>query len=139
MWPLLRTFLPVDSMRPQVQAYSARLVAFAVAGVLGLIAFLYFLDAAWRGMLQVMPGWAASLVVGACLVIAAGLVSLIGVTVAKRHERRARLLAQAAPPPAAQFATIATPLAMRVLQHPRALVLGGLLAGAAMELFRKRR
>ncbi|WP_035484591.1 phage holin family protein [Geminicoccus roseus] len=138
MWPLLRTVLPVDILRPQVRALTTRLGAYAVAGLLGLIAFLYFLDAARLGMLGVMPAWAASLVVGAILVIAAALVGLIGAVVARRAERRARMLALAAPPPSMQMATLATPLVMKVLRHPRQIVLLSLVAGAAMEFFRKR-
>jgi hypothetical protein len=138
MWPLLRTVLPVDVLRPQARALTARLVTFAIAGLLGLIALLYLLEAARLGMLEVMPLWAASLVLGACLVIVAGIVVLIGMTVARRHERQARALALAAPPPAMQMASLATPLVMKILRHPRQLVLWSLVAGAAMELFRRR-
>jgi hypothetical protein len=138
MWPLLRTVLPVDVLRPQARALTARLVTFAIAGLLGLIALLYLLEAARLGMLEVMPLWAASLVLGACLVIVAGIVVLIGMTVARRHERQARALALAAPPPAMQMASLATPLVMKILRLPRQLVLWSLVAGAAMELFRRR-
>jgi uncharacterized membrane protein len=138
MWPLLRTVLPVDVLRPQARALTARLVTFAIAGLLGLIALLYLLEAARLGMLEVMPLWAASLVLGACLVIVAGIVVLVGMTVARRHERQARALALAAPPPAMQMASLATPLVMKILRHPRQLVLWSLVAGAAMELFRRR-
>lgn len=138
MLSLLRTFLPVDMIRPQTRAITARLGAFAGAGILALIAVFYLLDAARLGMIQVMPAWAASLVVGACLVILSGLVALIGVMVARGHERRARALALMAPPPSAQLATLATPLVMGVLRHPRKIVLFSLIAGAAMEFFRKR-
>jgi uncharacterized membrane protein len=138
MWPLLRTVLPVDVLRPQARALTARLVTFAIAGLLGLMALLYLLEAARLGMLEVMPLWAASLVLGACLVIVAGIVVLVGMTVARRHERQARALALAAPPPAMQMASLATPLVMKILRHPRQLVLWSLVAGAAMELFRRR-
>jgi hypothetical protein len=138
MWPLLRTVLPVDVLRPQARALTARLVTFAIAGLLGLFALLYLLEAARLGMLEVMPLWAASLVLGACLVIVAGIVVLVGMTVARRHERQARALALAAPPPAMQMASLATPLVMKILRHPRQLVLWSLVAGAAMELFRRR-
>jgi len=117
---------------------AARVCTLAVAGLLGLIALFYLLEAARLGMLEVMPLWAASLVVGACLVIAAGIVILVGMAVARRHEQRARALALATPPPALQMASLATPLVMKVLSHPRQLVLWSLVAGAAMELFRKR-
>jgi len=138
MWPLLRTFLPVDVLRPQARALTARLGAFALAGVLGLIALFYLLDAARLGMIQAMPGWAASLVIGACLVIVAGIVCLIGVTIARRHERAARAIAFAAPSPPMQLAAVATPLVMRVLRHPRQIILVSLVAGALTELLRKR-
>ena len=138
MWPLLRSFLPVDVLRPQARALTARLGADALAGRLGLIALFYLRDAARLGMVQVMPGWAASLVIGASLVIVAGIVCLIGTIVARRHDRRARTLAFAAPSPPMQMASIATPLVMRVLRHPRQIVLVSLVAGALTELLRKR-
>ena len=138
MWPLLRTFLPMDVIRPQARALTARLGAFALAGLLGIVALFYLLDAALLGMMRVMPAWAASLVIAACLVILAVIVALLGIATGKRHERRARTLAAAAPPPPMQLAAVATPLVMRVLQHPGKLVLAGLAAGALTELLRKR-
>jgi hypothetical protein len=138
MWPLLRTFLPVDVLRPQARALTTRLVTFGIAGFLGIVALFYFLDAALLGMIQVMPAWAASLVLGACLVIVAAIVVLIGISIGNREERRARALAAATPPPAMQLAAVATPIVMQVLRHPGKLVLAGLAAGALTELLRKR-
>ena len=138
MWPLLRTFLPVDVMRPQARALAARLGAFAVAGFLCVVALFYLLHAAFLGMVPVMPAWAASLVIGAALIIVAAIVALAGHAAARRHERKARLLALATPSASLQLASLATPFVMRVLRHPRQIILISLVAGALTELLRKR-
>ena len=139
MWPLLRTIVPVDRLRLQAGAATTRLMAFAIAALLGLLALLYLLDAVHLALLRVMPGWQASLAVGGGLILIAGLVALAGVMAARKRERRVRYLVPAPPPPETQLAAIATPVVMSVLRHPRQIVLFSLLAGAALELFSRRR
>ena len=138
MWSFLRSVLPVDTIRLQAGAASTRLITFSIAGLFGLIALLYMLDAARLALLRTMPGWAASLVVGAGLLLVATVTALIGILIARRKERRARLIALATPAPSMQLAALTTPLVTGILRHPRQLVLLSLVAGAVMELTRKR-
>ncbi len=51
---------------------------FSVAGVLGLFALATFIAAAVAGLSLVLDVWAAALIVGAVLLVAAGIAALVG-------------------------------------------------------------
>ena len=142
MWSLVRSFLPVDLVRAKIDANIVRIVVYAVAGLLGLIALLYLLESARYGLMLHYPAWLAALIVGGGLIVVAGLIVWIGLAVASRRERRLMLQVPAAPPmivPAARLAGSAAPVAGGILaRYPRQLVVIGLVAGALMEMTRKR-
>lgn len=52
--------------------------AFGAAGVLALYAVLFLLAAAALGLALVVPGWAAALIVGVVVLIAAGVAAVVG-------------------------------------------------------------
>ncbi|GAB3261723.1 phage holin family protein [Alteromonas gracilis] len=52
--------------------------AFGAAGVLALYAVLFLLTAAALGLALVVPGWAAALIVGVAVLVAAGVAAMVG-------------------------------------------------------------
>lgn len=52
--------------------------AFGAAGVLALYAVLFLLAAAALGLALVVPGWAAALIVGVVVLVAAGVAAMVG-------------------------------------------------------------
>lgn len=52
--------------------------AFGAAGVLALYAVLFLLTAAALALALVLPGWAAALIVGVVVLVAAGVAAMVG-------------------------------------------------------------
>lgn len=128
-----------DGIKSRLDVAVMAAVIYGIAAILGLIAFLYALEAGRVALLMWWPAWAAALIVAGGLLVTALLVILIGRLVLRQKRRRAALLSAGTAPMLAMAPSALGLVGGILAKHPRKILMMTLLTGAIAEFTRSRK